>query len=214
MNMKSWKGFFERYLSDNGYWYIPKGLTVKEENFALIKDRLTILKGYEGSNWSKVQSKFVNDLTKKKLFERRVDHDDLGDNAAIGRMFKVVVSNLGLAWINEDENVFITDVGNKIISSNAKKTHLLINNQINKFQFYNPSFARKEGFTNINLLPIQFLCEVINELDEKYISKEEYILFISKKKFHNDVENTIEEIIRFRNLSDNERNRIIGYYYA
>lgn len=211
MNIKQWKGFLEKYLSDNGYWYIPKGLTVKEENFQFIKDRLVVLKEYEGSNWSKVQSKFVNKLTKKSLFEPRVDHEDRADNAAIGRMYKVVVSNLGLAWINEDENVFITEVGNKIISASEEKSHILINNQIKRFQFYNTSFAKKDGFSDINILPIQFLCEVINELDEKFITREEYILFISKKKSHNEIQVSVDEIMRFRNSSSSERNDIIKY---
>ncbi len=210
MNMSSWKAFINNYVSDNGYWYIPKGLTVKEDNFKLIKKRLTILKEYEGSNWSKVQSKFVKSLSKNDLFERRVDHEKSSDNAAIGRMFKVVVSNLGLAWINEDENVYITEVGNKIIASKDNKSKLLINNQIKRFQFYNPSFLRKDGFHDINVIPIEYLSELLYELNDKYISKEEYILFVAKKKSHDEITKSINEIYNYRNLSESDQKQLIS----
>jgi hypothetical protein len=75
MSTKCPKGlepFCEEYIADNGYWYIPKGFTIKEDNFSSIIDKLKILQSFEGQPWSKVQGKFVKKLTTKELFERRV----------------------------------------------------------------------------------------------------------------------------------------------
>lgn len=43
MNMnppKGWKLFCEKYTENIAYWYIPKGQSIKQENFPLIFSKL------------------------------------------------------------------------------------------------------------------------------------------------------------------------------
>jgi hypothetical protein len=209
MIKQEWKKFCDSYISDNGYWYIPKGLTIKEENIPIIKKRLKVLKEFEGQIWSKVQYKYVRELIKRNLFERRARKQTKPDKAAIARMFKVVVSTLGLAWVNENENIILTEVGNKLIKSKNYKD--IIRNQIKKYQFYNLSFRRKKDFIDFQVIPIQFLCEVINRLKIKRITKEEYVLFIAKKKRQGQVYKASDEIERFRKLSKKQKIKLINY---
>jgi len=205
MSLKFWDRFIQGYVSNNAYWYIPKGQVVKEENFESIREKLRSLKNFEGKKWSHdVQEKYVKQLMKNRLLMSRSE-----DIAANGRMFKTVASSLGLAWVNEHENVFITKVGNEIIKSNIKEVKEIINIQVKKFQFYNPAFKKKEGFSDIKIIPIQFLAELIYSLDEKYISREEYVLFVAKKKSNDEIFQSVEEINKFRILSDSDKNKLI-----
>jgi hypothetical protein len=203
---RGWKKFCDEYVTGRGYWYVPKGLTVKKDNFGLIKTRLGVLEKYEGKIWSETQNKYVSDLIKRKLFDRRVEGQTDTDKAAIGRMFKVVVSTLGLAWVDRHDKVAITEAGKLALKYKDPKVFF---DQINRFQFYNPGFDHREGFVDFQILPVQFICELLNELDDKYITKDEYVLFVSRKKTHDDVHRTALEIEKFRELREQKKRSLI-----
>jgi hypothetical protein len=205
---RGWKKYCDEYVTARGYWYVPKGLTVKKDNFGLIKTRLRVLEKYEGKIWSKAQKKYVSDLIKKKLFDRRVEGQTDADKAAIGRMFKVVVSTLGLAWVDRCDKVTITEAGKLALKYEDPRVFF---EQINRFQFYNPGFDRREGFVDFEILPVQFICELLNELDEKFITKNEYVLFVSRKKTHDEVYRTALEIEQFRQLTDQKKRSLVNH---
>jgi hypothetical protein len=204
---KGWKLFCENYISNNAYWYIPKGLSIKEDNFSLIRSRLRILKKYEGQDWSSCQLDFVNELSSKGLFERKAKRQVKKDKAAIGRVFKVICTTLGLAWVNENEKIALTEIGNHVIKDNSFS---ILQKQIDRFQFYNPTFHNKE-FKIIRVNPVYFLNSLLLNLEDKYLSKEEYILFVAKQQNNNDVEKSVELIENFRRLSKEKKQQLINY---
>ncbi len=204
---KGWKDFSDKYVSNLGYWYVPKGLTIKEDNLNLIRKRLRILKTFEGRKWGRVQGEYVNTLIKRGLFERRAKKQTKPDRSAIGRMFKVVGTTLGLAWVDGEDEVAITNAGNNFISSDDFG---IIYNQINRYQFYNPSLPGK-AFNDFRVIPVLFVCEVLLGLRDQKISKEEYVLFISRKKSLRETGVAIEEVEQYRVLSGEKRRALIDH---
>jgi hypothetical protein len=163
---RGWEKFSGGYVSDLGYWYIPKGMTIKEGNVDIIKKRLRVLKDFEGEDWSEIQKRYTRILARKGLFKRRVEGQDEINKAAIGRMFKVVVSSLGLAWINRNNKIALTEAGGAFIRS---RKPLKISDQVNRYQFCNPT-VKKGPFLSFRLLPLPFLVHVLLGLNNKALT--------------------------------------------
>lgn len=204
---KGWKLFCDNYVSNNAYWYVPKGQVIKEDNFSLIRSKLIILKKYVGQDWSECQLGFVKELEKKTLFERRAGRQTKKDRAAIGRMFKVVCTTLGLAWVNEKEKIALTEIGEILIKNNDFS---ILQKQIDRFQFYNPSFHNKD-FKIIRVNPVYFLTSLLLNLEDSYLTREEYILFVAKQRENDDVEKSVELIENYRRLSKEKQQQLIEH---
>jgi len=204
---KGWKLFCENYTANNAYWYIPKGQAIKEDNFDLIKTKLKLLKKYEGQDWSKCQLQFVKELAKKRLFEKRAGRQSKQDRAAIGRVFKVVCTTLGFAWVNEKEKIAFTQIGNLAIKS---KNFSVFQKQVDRFQFYNPTCNTKEHKI-IKVNPVYFLTTLLLNLEEPHLTKEEYILFVAKQKENNDFEKSVELIENYRKLPSEKQQQLMDY---
>ena len=100
-----------------------------------------ILSSYEGEFWKDVQHLFLADLTKAGLFNRRAQKQSKQDSSAMARMWKVVFSTLGFAWVEDDEKVAITTAGAEFLSANNPQD--LIEKQIQRYQISNPNLRRK-----------------------------------------------------------------------
>ena len=200
---KYWKDFIKEYCSDITYWYVPKGMAVKPQNVKILQKKLEILKSFEGKNWGKYQSRYVGELIKRNLFERRAKkHQTEQDAAAIGRMIKVVMSLLGLAWVDKASNVLVTSTGNKFIRS--KNPDSIIEKQLRKYQFYNPTFA-KNAFRKIKVFPHILLLKILLRMSDFSIDHNEYILFVSRAKSDADIDNVCDQIERYRNLTQKQQ---------
>lgn len=200
-----WKEFFINYLNDNLYWYIPKGYAIKSDNFESIKNKLSVLKEYENEIWnSELQTIIRKEFIKKGLFEPRAENQNEEDENAIIRVIKVITSTLGLAWVNEKEKLHITDIGNKLLEKSNYEE--IIFNQIRRFEFNNFNITRSKE--NIKVLPIFYLANVLIKL------KDEYCLFIAKKSDNNEIKKSVDEIERYRLLSDKDKDKIKDYLRA
>lgn len=206
-----WREFFSDYLSNNLYWYIPKGYAIKIDNFENIKNKLSILKEYENEIWNiKLQSIIRNEFIKKGLFEPRAENQSEDDENAIIRVIKVITSTLGLAWVNEKEKLHITDIGKQLLEKSNYEE--IIFNQIRRFEFNNFNITRSKD--NIRVLPIFYLANVLIKLKDKYLTKDEYCLFIAKKLNNNEIKKSIDEIERYRLLNDKDKEKIKDYLKA
>ena len=200
-----WKDFLKNYLNNNAYWYIPKGYTIKKENFKSIKDRLSILYKYKNRKWNKeLQTSIRKDLENKNLFLPKAEGQNEDDKNAIVRVIKVITSVLGLAWVKDNENLYITEAGEKLLK--YKNYNSIIEKQIKRFQF-NKYTAKND----IKIIPVLYLGKVLLKLKDKYITKDEYCLFISKKLNISDIDKSAEEIEKYRLLKDEDKNKIKKY---
>lgn len=191
---KEWRQFANRYGKDRAYWYVPKGLAVTTES---LKPRLKVLKEFEGGKaWRDCQQDYVQRLNEEKISVAAAEWDEGG--APLARMLKQVFVMLGLAWVDPNERIEITPVGNKfLLSSDAAG---VLSDQMSRFQFWNPSVA-STAHKAIALHPIPFLGETLRSIDGQNISATEYTLFVSRAKRFCDVDMVIDQIASFRELS-------------
>lgn len=206
-NKAFWQEFIKAYTTDKSYWYVPKGKTINHENLYLLKEQLKILRKYQGKDWREYQRVYTNELDKKKLIEHRAKRQKPSDYTAIARMLKIIFDLLGVAWVDKESKVYITSTGDEFIRS--KKLDPIVRKQLLKYQFYNPSY-REEYFKSIKLFPHLFLLEVLFAFAKTGISKEEYILFVSRAKSHEQLSQKKELIHEYRKLSKNQRESLMS----
>ena len=126
------------------------------------------------------------------------------DYSAISRMNKVVFSSLGLAWVDAKSMVFITKAGEQFLKTRGKPG--VIEDQILKYQISNPSFPQGK---KTRLFPHLFLLDLLLNFpgtdDRKGISKDEFILFVSRSQSPEDVEKVAEQITKYRALAGEQK---------
>jgi Endonuclease NucS len=190
-----WRQFANRYGFDQAYWYVPKGLAVSTNS---LKPRLKVLKEFEGGKaWRHCQRAYVQRLNDKGISVAEIEWE--GGGAPLARMLKQVFVMLGLAWVDPNDRVEITPAGDKFLTD--KDPDGVLSDQMSRYQFTNPSVA-SHAHKAITLHPIPFVGEVLRSLDGQSIDAFEYTLFVSRAKNFGDVDLVIDQIDRFRALSD------------
>ena len=187
-----WRKFVETYSGDLAYWYVPKGLAVTAES---VRPRLELLREFEGRVWRDAQADYIARLNEAGV-SGASSHWRSG-GAPLARMLKQVFATLGLAWVNDRDRVELTRVGRAFLSSSNPND--VLSDQVFKYQFWNPTIVTKRHRT-IRLHPVPFLGEVPRTVDG--LSHEEYILFVSRAKSYDEVDDTVDKIVTFRNLDD------------
>lgn len=165
------------------------------------------MKKYQGKDWREYQKVYTDELGKKRLIEHRVKTQKPSDFTAISRMLKVIFDLLGVAWVDEKSKVYITTTGDEFIKSN--KSDRIVKKQLLKYQFYNPSY-REDYFKSIKIFPHLFLLEILSAFPKTGITKEEYILFVSRAKSHEQLPEKIELIQKYREMSKKQRISLIS----
>ena len=82
------------------------------------------------------------------MVELRKSKYTKADYSAISRMNKVIFTLLGFAWVDPKSLVFITPAGRRFIAS--KGSSRIIESQILKYQFHNPSFPQYKETQNFS----------------------------------------------------------------
>ena len=197
--------FLKEYTTSRIYWYIPKARALTEETVATIKKTLDIVfKDFLQTIW--------NQDTQDKLLRRLIQEDLLGpykegtkpDRTALTRIHKKLWEVLGLAWVEENNEIIITDAGLDLL---AKKDHRpIIEAQIAKWQYPNPS-GHLRDFKGI--LPHVFLLQVLQGVDYK-ISRDEFDLFVNLAQSQEDLGQIVRYINHWRDLNDDEREELMN----
>ncbi|TMM54726.1 AlwI family type II restriction endonuclease [Sulfitobacter sabulilitoris] len=201
---REWKKFVNAYGSDLSYWYIPKGLAVTPE---ALRDRLLVLRGFEGHTreWRDCQEDYINELVTRGISGAKAKWSEGG--APLARMLKQVFVMLGLAWVENDEFVEITDVGNEFLDGTDPDG--VLSDQVSRFQFTNPT-VRAKDHNGMSLHPVPFLLEVLRTVDGQYISRDEYVLFVSRAKRYDEIDRVIDSIHRYRDLDSEVKAELIS----
>lgn len=199
--LRSWKAFLDWYARDAGYWYFPKGRVVQSDD---IPAAFKVLRKFEGKVWRDAQSGYLRELKKQGLFNPRGKKQSEGDATAMARMWKTVFSTLGLAWVEDDYKVSITSAGQFFLAANDPVS--IIEKQMQRYQFKNPGVRIKEQ-AEFEIRPHIFLLEVLLNADE-YITHDEYVLFVSRSRTHDELGYILDLIEEWRSLDDADRERI------
>jgi len=204
-----WKEYVEHYVNDPFYWYQPKGFAITQDNVGIIKKRLSVLRKYEGESWSRQQKSYTRELVKNELISLRKKPRQYtsSDYGALVRMNKMIFTTLGLAWVDKDSSIFITPVGRSFLKSRTPSR--IVENQLLKYQIPNPSMQAQAE--DVQLFPHLFLLEMLLRYPEQGISRQEYILFVSRAKSINELHWASEGIEKYRRLSKELRSELCDY---
>jgi RecB family endonuclease NucS len=179
------------------YWYQPKGLAVTVE---AVEARLRVLKEFEHKGqWRHLQSDYIRRLQEEEVSEAEDDWEDGG--APLARMLKQVMAVLGLAWIDPNDQVEITDAGNLLLSAEDKAAVLA--RQALRYPFSNPVVASRQHRA-VRLHPVPFLVRLLQAVGNS-ISGAEYRLFAARARSFPDVEKIADQIDAFRELATDEQ---------
>ena len=128
--------------------------------------------------------------------------------SAWARELKVFFGVLGTAWVQDNNQVTLTDVGRKLTT--ASDPARVIAQQVMKYELSNPSIQR-DLCRDITLVPHHVILKLLSHTGIEHISKEEFIYFVSRIRNPDiDVSECAELIVTFRALSASDRNAFIG----
>lgn len=195
--LHEWQEFLDWYAQDNGYWYFPKGRSVQSADLI---DSFRVLKSFEGQTWGDAQADYLDSLSSKGLFNRRGEDQNENDATAMARMYKSVFSVLGLAWVEDSEKISITKAGEDFLAANDPIS--VIEKQVQKYQITNPTLGR--AFDDFQVRPHIFLLEVLLNCNLR-VSNDEYSLFISRARHHDDIDKVVSWISSWRSLDEGDR---------
>ena len=196
-----WHEFISWFSESPAYWYFPKGRVVNSKD---VIEAFRILTEYEGEVWKDTQGLFLEHLSAEGLFKRRAQNQSDGDTTAMARMWKIVFSTLGFAWVENNEKVVITDAGIGFLSANDPID--LMEKQVQRYQISNPTI-RATAHREIKIRPHIFLLDVLLNTGG-YITNNEYSLFVSRARQHDDIDLILEFIGNWRNLPQNDQAKI------
>ncbi len=106
----------------------------------------------------------------------------------------------------------LTEAGTLFIEAvdQEDKSDAVFLNQIRKYQIWNPTIKIK--YNSYKVIPYYALLQVISRLENQSLTKEEYVLFVSKLKSHSEksIGEVIDLIINFREYSKKELDKYIN----
>ena len=193
----------EEYRRATTYWYIPKARTLNEENVIVCAKILDIIfEEFLGYSWTiETQDQLLARLT-----EIGVNRPQ--STRALIRITKVLLEHLGLMWVQDDQELVITDAGlDLLLAKDAPDDRRkLIEAQIAKFQYPNP-LADQQGTSNFQgIIPYLFLLQVLQRVDYR-ITFEEFELFVNLAVSQDDIDRIVNYIERWRTINDSQRDR-------
>lgn len=196
-----WKRFVRDYGLNLAYWYQPKGLAV---TVASVEARLRILKEFENKGaWRDLQGEYIRRLQEEHVSEAEDQWEEGG--APLARMLKQVMAVLGLAWVDPNDQIEITEAGNLFLDSEDKAAVLA--RQALRYPFANPAVASRQHRV-IRLHPVPFLVRLLQAVDGS-ISGAEYRLFAAKARSIGDVDKVADQIDGFRELAAAEQAEVV-----
>lgn len=188
-----WARFANRYASDLAYWYQPKGLAITPPS---VHARLAVLDEFRGRPWRVCQAAYIELLREEGISAAQTSWDEGG--APLARMLKQVFVTLGLAWVDGDERVEISEAGEQFLESEDPEK--LLSLPALRYQFWNPCVGTWKAHGAIKVHPVPFLARLFFTVGGEGISNEEYILFVSRAKSIDEVEETADRVFEFRDL--------------
>lgn len=201
-----WDAFIERYANEPFYWFQPKGFTIKPANLLSIREKLRLLRPFDGKPWHAVQKRYTDALRRKKLFVPRRARRGSTDYAAIVRMNKEVFDSLGLIWVGEDTVIQVTEVGKEFLRRPAKALPDLVAQQLRRYMYPNPAVGR--AFPGTGVFPYLAMLAVLTHFPQG-VPVECYELFISRVRADEDVQWAVEHIEAYSALAPAKRERLL-----
>ena len=195
--------FFANYTNRKGFWYAFKRSVNDIGNLYLLFRYLQV---YRNKNWFKNQKEYSDILIKEKILIPTRSSQDASANA---RGIKKVFELLGLCYIDENEKLQITEIGNKFLDqSNNDDLYKIKTDQLIKYQLNNP-LIKSNSYKNMQIKPFVFLLELLTKIDNQSIDMTEYKLFVCRAHNNNEIDLILKQIIEWRKLNDENKKQIL-----
>lgn len=198
--------FLEDYAKSATYWYVPKARVLNDENVEVMANIIKLIfDEYLGRIWNvETQDIILRRLVKDKIVEPYKSEGTQADRVALIRIWKKLLETLGLLLVQEDKEIVITDAGLDLIGGSAEERRQVIERQIIRYQYPNPSLAGTyaEGFTG--LLPHIFLLQLLKVCDNR-ITSIEYELFVNLAKSQEDIDRVSRYMLSWRDIGEREK---------
>jgi len=230
--------FTALYKKSRKYWYIlPRAIYfnktnleelhkvlkyLKREQYVKLKDlpsyqpdmfeRLSpedyILRKWDTHTKQKIQKRMIREGIIKPTARGR---QSLADHLANLRNYINLFKKLGFAFFNKQGHLFISKAGEQFLSPNTKMRQKILENQIVKLQFWNPSLEQKEliKYTDFRIFPYLFTLKLISSLKQNFIDVKEFVLFVMPMRKDKDIEKSIFLVENFRRLNKEQKRKVI-----
>ena len=196
------------YRNATTYWYVPKARTLSDKNVAFCAEVLhMIFEEFLGAAWNiETQDALLARLTEVGVNEPRIEGATLQSRTALMRIAKVFLRTLGLLWVQDDQELVITDAGLELMLArdNTAAQRNLIEKQVAKVQYPNPSLTQPWAGNFGGILPHLFLLQVLQRVDYR-LTFEEYEIFVNLAVSHTDIDRIVGYIERWRNIGEPDR---------
>lgn len=201
--------FLSEYQSCTTYWYVPKNRALNDQNVGAMRGILTIVfEEFLERIWTaETQDDLLERLVEEGILEPYAPDSTLADRTALVRIQKKLLETLGLLWVEDNKEIIITDAGLETII--ADDPHQIIDGQIAKIQYPNPSLTGGYAEDFHGLLPHLFLLQVLQQTHYQ-VAREEYELFVNLAQQQEDLPRIVRYIHYWRDLSEDEQQVILG----
>lgn len=200
--------FLKEYAACSTYWYVPKWRTLTDNTASSIASALEVIDRFREEVWNQeTQDQLLVQLIAKGVLDPYKPDGSLQDRTALIRICKKLLEVLGLLWVQEDKGIVVTDAGKQLIVEDEPRR--VIENQVAKLQYPNPSLSGdyKDDFAGI--LPHLFLLQVLQKCSYR-VSYDEYELFLNLANDQDDLERIVRYILCWRDLTDEERQVLLN----
>lgn len=147
-----------------------------------------------------VQKAYEQSLIDKKLKRNNISADGSG-----GRTWGAMLRTYSLVYMDGGKRLVPTKAGLALLKGKKKFENLrkqLLTLQIPNSYFLSSGF-RPKFEEDFRIRPIRFLIKVVNSLELNfYVTKEEIIYFVLKARHDSQLQETVREIVRFRNANE------------
>lgn len=214
----SWRRFIRDYLADPSHWFVPKGRKVGIENVSLFRNETSILQNeYHNSTWNPAaQEAFARTMEREGFYQPQIGSPS--NYSFRAREEKAVLALLGLAWIDNANQLRVTSVGRSLIESDEPVDILAF--QVLKWQFWNPSIRDWAGFfRKIQVSPHLSILKVLQRIQGYSISKDEFCLFLAKLRHDEQIEedqgdtiyrySVLKQIEAYRDLNSSLQREVV-----
>lgn len=205
------EAFLDEYSRKPTYWYVPKARVLNDENVGVIATILKVVfEEFLGCVWNvRTQDSILTRLIELEIVRPSRSDSTRADRTALIRIWKKLFDTLGLLWIQDDKEIVITDAGLDLLSVEAGQRRQVVEKQVIKYQYPNPSLSGVYGERFTGLLPHLFLLQVLKECNGR-ITATEYELFLNLAESQEDVGPICRYIRSWRDINNEEKQHIMN----
>ena len=199
--------FLTEYRRCRTYWYVQTARTLTALNEkSLTAIMQAVHDHFRDDEWTReTQDALLRRLVKARVLAPYKRGAALNDRTALIREWKKLLETLGFLWVQPNRKIVVTDAGLDLLTASSPSD--VIEGQIAKIQYPNPSLKTGHAADFKGLLPHLFLLQVLQRCSYK-IDVEELELFLNLAQSQQDVDRIVRYVKSWRDLQESEKEHI------